>query len=173
VLGWVGTHSTFQYMETIFPALQELARDYRFRLKVVGAGAHRIELAGVEVENLDWSLEREVEDFQSFDIGLYPIIADKWAMGKSGFKAIQYMAVGVPYVVSPVGTCTEIGEAGRTHFLASTQDEWREALGKLLADGELRKRMGAAGRRHATDYYTVPIQADKLAEALHEAARKA
>lgn len=173
VLGWVGTHSTFQYLETIFPALQELARDYSFRLKVVGAGAHRIELPGVEVLNLEWSLEREVEDFQSFDIGLYPIIADKWAMGKSGFKAIQYMAVGVPYVVSPVGTCTEIGEPGRTHFLASTQDEWREALGKLLADRELRKRMGAAGRRHATDYYTVPIQADKLAAALGEAAHSA
>ena len=170
VLGWIGTHSTLQYLETIFPALQELARSYRFRLKIVGAGQREIKVPGVEVESLDWSMEREIEDFQSFDIGLYPIIADKWASGKSGFKAIQYMAVGIPYVVSPVGACTEIGEPGMTHFLASTKDEWTAALGNLLADREMRERMGQAGRRHAVEHYTVAIQADKLAGALYEAA---
>ncbi len=172
VVGWIGTHSTLQYLETIFPALQELARLYRFQLKIVGAGKREIELPGVEVESLDWSMEREIEDFQSFDIGLYPIIADKWALGKSGFKAIQYMAVGIPYVVSPVGACAEIGEPNVTHFLASTKDEWTEALSALLADRELRARMGQAGRRHATEHYTLAIQADKLAGALHEAAGK-
>jgi glycosyltransferase involved in cell wall biosynthesis len=170
VLGWIGTHSTLQYLETIFPALQELARTHRFRLKIVGAGKHEVELPGVELENLDWSLEREIEDFQSFDIGLYPIVADKWALGKSGFKAIQYMAVGIPYVVSPVGTCAEIGEPGLTHSFASTSDEWATALGDLIADREKRKQMGAAGRCHAIKHYTVPIQADKLARVLHEAA---
>jgi glycosyltransferase involved in cell wall biosynthesis len=172
VLGWIGTHSTLQYLETIFPALQDLAREHRFRLKIVGAGKREIDLPGVEVESLDWSMEREIEDFQSFDIGLYPIASDKWAMGKSGFKAIQYMAVGIPYVASPVGACAEIGEPDVTHFLASTKDEWTEALGKLLADRELRKQMGQAGRRNALEHYTVAIQADKLAEALYEAAGK-
>jgi glycosyltransferase involved in cell wall biosynthesis len=172
VIGWIGTHSTLQYLETIFPALQELARTHRFRLKIVGAGKREIELPDVLVESLDWSMEREIEDFQSFDIGLYPIIADKWSEGKSGFKAIQYMAVGIPYVVSPVGACAEIGEPKVTHFLASTKDEWTEALKRLLADRELRARMGQAGRRHATEHYTLAIQADKLASALHEAAGK-
>jgi glycosyltransferase involved in cell wall biosynthesis len=171
VLGWVGTHSTLQYLEMIFPALQELARSYRFHLKVVGAGKREITIPGVEVENLDWSMEREIEDFQSFDIGLYPIASDKWALGKSGFKAIQYMAVGIPYVVSPVGTCTEIGEGGVTHFFASTREEWMAALGKLLKDRDARERMGRAGRRYATKHFTVPAQADKLAAALYEAAK--
>jgi glycosyltransferase involved in cell wall biosynthesis len=171
VLGWIGTHSTFQYLETISPALQELARSFSFRLKVVGAGSgHEIEIPGVEIENLDWSMEREIEDFQSFDIGLYPVAADEWASGKSGFKAIQYMAVGIPYVASPVGANREIGEPGATHFLASTKTEWTQALGNLIADKELRKRMGQAGRSHATEHYTLALQADKLAGALFEAA---
>lgn len=173
VLGWIGTHSTFQYLKAIFPALQELARTHPFRLKVVGAGTLEIELPGVEVESLDWSLEREIEDFQSFDIGLYPIVADEWTRGKSGFKAIQYMAVGIPYVVSPVGICAEIGEPGVTHLLASSGGEWAAALGDLLADKEKRKQMGAAGRHHATEHYTVAVQADKLAGALREAAGEA
>jgi glycosyltransferase involved in cell wall biosynthesis len=172
VLGWVGTHSTYPYLESVFPALQELARAHRFRLKVVGAGRDEINLPGVEAESLRWEMEREVADFQSFDIGLYPIVASEWAAGKSGFKAIQYMSVGVPFVATPVGASAEIGEAGATHFLASTQEEWLAALERLLTDAPMRRRMGEAGRTHALAHYTVAQQADKLAAALREAAGK-
>jgi glycosyltransferase involved in cell wall biosynthesis len=174
VLGWIGTHSTYPYLESIFPALQQLRRGHRFRLKVIGAGRDEISVPGVEVESLSWSLGREIEDFQSFDIGLYPInaglYADQWAAGKSGFKAIQYMAVGIPYVVTPVAACAEIGEPNVTHFCAETQEEWRARLETLLTDAERRERMGEAGRRHAIEHYTVPAQADKLAQVLREAA---
>jgi glycosyltransferase involved in cell wall biosynthesis len=166
VLGWVGTHSTYPYLESIFPVLQDLARDYEFRLKIVGGGRDEVRLPRVEVENLPWSLGREIADFQSFDVGLYPIVASAWASGKSGFKSVQYMAVGVPFVATPLGATAEIGEPGVTNFLATTPDEWREALARLLADPPLRRRMGEAGRAHALAHYTVPAQADKLARVL-------
>jgi glycosyltransferase involved in cell wall biosynthesis len=168
VLGWVGTHSTYQYLASIFPVLERVARAQRFRLKVVGAGKE-IAIPGVEVENLDWSLEDEIKDFQSFDIGLYPIVEDDWSVGKSGFKAIQYMAVGVPFVTTPVGACAEIGEANVTHLLARTEDEWYQALSRLLADRNLRRRMGAAGRQHALKHYTLAAQAQKLGDTLRKA----
>lgn len=174
VLGWIGTHSTFPYLESIFPALSSLAENYPFRLKVVGAAKANISIPGVEVENLPWNLAREVEDFQSIDIGLYPIDASlysgKWAFGKSGFKAIQYMAVGIPYVATPVGGSAEIGEAGATHLFAMTSDEWYHALESLITDGERRQGMGSAGRRHVIEHYGLSDQADKLAAALGEAA---
>jgi glycosyltransferase involved in cell wall biosynthesis len=173
VLGWIGTHSTFPYLESIFPVFQDLAQKYRFRLKVVGAGEENISLPGVEIENLKWNLAREVEDFRSIDVGLYPIdstlYSDNWAAAKSGFKAIQYMAVGVPYVASPVGAAGEIGLVGTTHFLAQSRDEWHNALACLISDADKRRTMGAAGRNHAITHYAVPAQADKLAEALQAA----
>jgi glycosyltransferase involved in cell wall biosynthesis len=176
VLGWIGTHSTFPFLEMIFPALEKLAETHSFKLKVIGAGVKEIKISGVEVESLEWSLEREIEDFQSFDIGLYPIDIERygleWVAGKSGFKAIQYMSVGIPYVTTPVAACAEIGEAGVTHFGAQTQEEWQEFLAKLIADASLRRGMGEAGRRHALQHYTVGAQADKLAQALREAARQ-
>jgi len=175
VLWWMGTHSTLLYLESIFPVLSELAKEYEFRLKIVGAGKDEVSIPGVEVENLRWKLQREVADFQSIDIGLYPIDASsysgKWAAGKSGFKAIQYMAVGIPYVATPVGGSAEIGEPDTTHFFATTSDEWRLALAILLSDVERRQRMGAAGRRHVVEHYDLQAQADKLAEALREAAK--
>lgn len=174
VLGWVGTHSTFPYLEAIFPVLQKLAERHRFKLLIVGSGKAKVTIPGVEVENLEWKLEREVADFQSCDVGLYPIdptlYAEKWAEGKSGFKAIQYMAVGIPYVAAPVGAMKEIGEAGVTHFHAVTHEDWRAALTQLLSDHELRREMGAAGRRHVVQHYSLGDQAEKLASALREAA---
>jgi glycosyltransferase involved in cell wall biosynthesis len=173
VLGWIGTHSTFPYLESIFPVLSDLAGKYDLRLKVVGAGKDRLELPGVTVENLPWKLDREVEDFQSIDIGLYPIDEDLypgWASGKSGFKAIQYMAVGIPFVATPVGGTTDIGEPGATHFLARTCEEWQSALAELIANTGRRKTMGAAGRQHVLQHYSLPDQAEKLANVLREAA---
>ena len=174
VLGWIGTHSTFPYLQAIFPVLQELAKTHAFKLKIVGAGRHAVNIPGVDIENREWQLEREVEDFQSFDIGLYPIdptlYAEKWAAGKSGFKAIQYMAVGIPFVASPVGAMAEIGEAGVTHFHATTNSEWLDGLKQLMLNAQQRHAMGDAGRRHVVDHYSLAEQANKLANALNEAA---
>jgi glycosyltransferase involved in cell wall biosynthesis len=177
VLGWIGTHSTFPFLESLFPILERLAEKHKFVLKVVGAGRKHVEVNGVEVENLDWSLEREVEDFRSLDIGLYPIVpkgaaSDEWIKGKSGFKAIQYMAVGVPFVMSPVGVCSELGEPGRTHFNAVTDEDWYNSLNTLLTDTELRTRMGEHAREHSLANYGIEQQAHKLAEVLRSVARK-
>jgi len=173
VLGWIGTHSTFPFLESIFPALQRLATDHTFTLKVVGAGTRAINLPGVEVETLPWKLDREVQDFQSIDIGLYPIdhnrYSMKWASGKSGFKAIQYMAVGIPYVATPIGASAEIGEPGITHLVANSSDEWHSALELLISDAEKRRRMGHAGREHVIKHYALQEQANKLADILRKA----
>jgi glycosyltransferase involved in cell wall biosynthesis len=173
VLGWIGTHSTFPYLERIFPVFQDLARTHRFKLKIVGAGTKEVNVPGVAVENLEWKLEREVQDFQSIDVGLYPVdstmYSENWASGKSGFKAIQYMAVGIPYVASPVGVIEEIGQNGITHIHATTSIEWYEALDRLLSDAKLRSTMGAAGRSHVVEHYSLSDQTEKLAAALKEA----
>jgi glycosyltransferase involved in cell wall biosynthesis len=166
LLGWVGSHSTFPYLETIFPALGRLARVERFRLRVVGSGRDAVRIAGVDVECLPWSLGREAEDFRSLDVGLYPVGGGEWAAGKSGLKAVQYLAVGIPFVVSPVGACAEIGRPGVTHFEATTQDEWFEALRALLTDSERARRMGREGRAFALEHYTIEAQAEKLAGAI-------
>ncbi|HKP35830.1 MAG TPA: glycosyltransferase family 4 protein [Pyrinomonadaceae bacterium] len=171
VVGWVGTHSTFPFMQSILPALAEVAKTRPFKLKIVGSGRASVPVPGVEVENLEWDLEREVEDFQSLDVGLYPVNPDNnWATGKSGFKAIEYMAAGVPYVASPVGAAAQLGEEGVTHLFATTQEEWAEKVRTLLDDAERRQRMGAAGRRHAVELYHLETQAEKLARVLRDAA---
>lgn len=173
VVGWVGTHSTFPFMQSILPALSEVAKTQPFKLKIVGSGSADVVVPGIEVENLEWNLEREIEDFQSLDIGLYPVNADNnWATGKSGFKAIQYMSAGVPYVATPIGAAAQIGEENLTHFFATTREEWIDKLKTLLDDPERRREMGDAGRRHAVECYHLESQAEKLAKVLRIAAER-
>ena len=177
VLGWIGTHSTFPFLRAIFPVLEKLAERHRFVLKIVGAGKKNIKVKGVEVRNLDWELNREIEDFQTLDIGLYPMtVTDsanrQWLQGKSGFKAIQYMAVGVPFVMSPVGVGAEIGVPGETHFNAEADEDWYNSLDKLLSDADLRTQMGWNARAHSVENYTVGEQACKMAAVFVDVVRK-
>jgi glycosyltransferase involved in cell wall biosynthesis len=168
VLGWVGTHSTFPFLASLAPVLEELARRHRFRLRIVGSGQRGFDVHGVETEVLDWDLHREVEDFQSIDIGLYPIAENEWSRGKSALKSVQYLAVGVPFVVSPVGAAADIGVAGATHLAARSHEEWLDALGRLIAEPALRQTLGEAGRRYAVEHFDVEPMADRLASAFFE-----
>jgi glycosyltransferase involved in cell wall biosynthesis len=176
VIGWIGTHSTFPFLKSIFPVLQRLGKQHKFKLRIVGAGRENVRLDDVDVENLDWQMDREPADFASLDIGLYPITTsasanEEWIKGKSGFKAVQYLSVGVPFVMSPVGVCAEIGEPGVTHFNAVTDEDWYNSLNTLLSDKDLRTRMGAAGRKLAERQFRIEDQADALDRTFREAVK--
>ncbi len=167
-VGWIGSHSTWQYLAPLMPMLRSLRAAVPFRLRLVGAGTPPMACGSLPIENVPWSLRREATDFASLDVGLYPLRDDAWARGKSGLKSVQYLACGVPFVASPVGGAAEIGESGVTHLHATSLDEWRECLHRLLTDSALRQRMGQAGRAHALAGYTVERAADQMADALRE-----
>jgi glycosyltransferase involved in cell wall biosynthesis len=166
VLGWIGTHSSLQYLRAIVPALQRLAARRHFILRIVGG---ELEAPGVTVENVRWSLEREIADFQSLDIGLYPLVEDAWSVGKSGFKAVQYMACGLPVVASPVGVATEMIRDGDNGFLVRNEDEWVERLEQLIDDVALRRFVGAQGRRDAVERWSLRAQAPRFVAAVRAA----
>jgi glycosyltransferase involved in cell wall biosynthesis len=169
VLGWMGSHTNYPYLESLFPILRELAQSHDFTLRIVGAG-REVALPGVKVENYRWSLATELDLLRSFDIGLYPIVDDAWARGKSGFKAIQYMAVGIPAVCSPVGVTTDIVREGVEGYLPPTREAWLDRLGALIGDAELRQSLGAAGRQRVENWYCAAQQAPRLQQVIEQAA---
>lgn len=164
VIGWIGTHSTFVYFRTLVPALRRLASVHRFTVTIVGAGSGEAPLDGLTAEMRPWRLDRELEDLHSFDIGVYPIAAEQWALGKSGFKAVLYMSCGIPFVASPVGVVAQMGLPGVTHLEARTEDEWVAELSRLLSDAALRAEMSRNARKYAVKHFSVRRSAKMLGD---------
>jgi glycosyltransferase involved in cell wall biosynthesis len=168
IVGWIGTPTTAGYLDALVEPLRALAGQHEFTLRVSGAGSDLI-VPGVNVETPAWTLEREVELFNTCDVGVYPLSDDQWSRGKCGFKAIQFMACGVPVVASPVGVNCDIIEDGVNGFFAATPAEWQDRIGRLLADRELRRSMGAAARRTIEQRYSLHVNAPRVADVIRRA----
>ena len=111
-----------------------------------------------------WSYESEVQDLQTADIGVMPLFDDEWARGKCGLKLLQYMAVGLPALASPVGVNRDIVRHGENGFLAATEEEWHRHLAALCRSSELRRRIGEAARATVHAQYSLTYWGPALAE---------
>jgi glycosyltransferase involved in cell wall biosynthesis len=161
-IGWTGTHSTLKYLEFLQPIIQKLEDKYpgTFRFLVIANKKPAIKLESLEF--LLWKKETEIPDLLKLDIGVMPLTDDIWAKGKCGFKALQYMALEVPAIVSPVGVNTKIIEHGETGFFASTPDEWMNSLEQLIANKALREKMGKQSRKKVEAEFSVNSNASNF-----------
>ncbi|MFN8276698.1 MAG: glycosyltransferase family 4 protein [Chitinophagales bacterium] len=155
VLGWSGSVTTIQHFEHALPFLKLIKEKYgdRIAIKVIGDGNYRNEALGIQ--GLPWKKEDELKELSTFDIGIMPLPDDKWAKGKCGLKGLQYMALGIPTIMSPVGVNQEIIQHGVNGFLASETAGWVKAIEQLIEDAELRRRVGEAGRQTVEQKYSV------------------
>lgn len=159
---WIGLAYNLKYLDVLAPALRALQSKFRLRLRVVCSQPPH--MPGVEIDFRTWDVQREVADLQDATIGVMPLEDTEWARGKCGLKLLQYLAVGLPAVASPVGVNSDIIVNGENGFLASTEDEWYERLHALCGQPQLRERMGAAGRRTVESRYSLALWGPRLAE---------
>lgn len=152
-LGWSGSHSTAPYLHLLDEVLRAVAREVEVRLKVIGDATFDVE--GVDVDAQAWHLETEVADLQEIDIGLYPLPDEEWVLGKSGLKALQYMALGIPTVATDLGAARRIIVDGENGLLVADAAAWTEALLRLARDEALRRRLGTAGRETVVERFSV------------------
>jgi len=169
-IGWSGSFSTIQHLDTVRDVLEELARTEDFRLRVIGAPVYKI--PGVDIEAMQWRSETEIDDLSAIDIGLMPLPDDNWSKGKCGLKALQYMALGIPTICSPVGVNSTIIRDGVNGFLAADPAEWVEKIKILIHDPELRQKIGLAGRETVEREYSAKIIAPKVTDVLKAVAQK-
>ena len=154
VIGWTGTHSTLKYLDQLVPVLAQLeAEGLKFEFKVISNQPPALPLRSLVY--LPWRKETEIADLLSFHVGLMPLENDVWARGKCAFKALQYMALGIPPLVSPVGMNTEVVQDGQNGYVCDTPAEWEQRLRELLANPQLRERLGRAARATVETRYSV------------------
>lgn len=158
VIGWSGSITTIRHFELAIPFLRELKNKYgdRVAFKVIGDGSYKNDELGIT--GLPWKKEDELKQLCTFDIGIMPIPDDDWSKGKCGLKGLQYMALEIATVMSPVGVNTAIISDGSNGFLASATQEWVEKISGLIDDESLRLRLGRQARQTVIDHYSVKSQ---------------
>jgi glycosyltransferase involved in cell wall biosynthesis len=152
-IGWTGSHSTNQYLQFLVPILHELEKKYSFRFLVISDINPQLPIKSFEF--CKWQKETEVQDLLKLDIGLMPLHNDLWAMGKCGFKALQYMSLGIPAIVSPVGVNTKIVEHNLNGFVCNTEQEWKQTLSQILEDKHVLKNISLQSQLKIQEFYSV------------------
>jgi hypothetical protein len=138
---WIGQRATLPHLETVRPALLAAG----FRLRVIA------DAAPPGVEHVPWALATEGVGLAECHAGLMPLPRTPFTRGKCGYKLLQYFAAGLPAVASPVGVNRTLAVGGA--LLAQSPEEWVAALARLRDDADLRRGLGARGRRFALRRY--------------------
>lgn len=159
-LVWIGSHSTVANLNTIAGPLQALQAAGPVVFRVIGAS--NVPIPGVEVEWKKWTVEREVDLLRSCDIGVVPLNDLSWNPWKFFFKTIQYMAVGLPVVARRIGSNPDIIRDGINGFLVDTPEEWTDRLKTLIADVDLRLRMGRSARETVLERFSLNAQMPRV-----------
>lgn len=157
-IGWSGSLTTLKHFDHAVPFLKKLKEKYGDKISIKAIGDKNYKNEALNVISLPWRKENEVEELSTFDIGIMPLPDDKWASGKCGLKGLQYMALEIPTIMSPVGVNSEIIQDGVNGFLASTEDEWINKLTQLIESKELRQKVGKAGRKTVEEKYSIESQ---------------
>ncbi|MCK4351978.1 glycosyltransferase family 4 protein [candidate division WOR-3 bacterium] len=161
VIGWIGHPTATPFIQEMQGIFDKIGKKFpNVILSLVGS--KKIAFSNIKVMCKNWTLDTEVEDLQSFDIGIGPLPDVEWHKGKGGVKLLQYMSCGIPVVASPVGINSEIVVDGVTGFLATTEEEWYEKLSILIKDKKLREKMGMEGRKRVEERYSLKKAVPKL-----------
>ncbi len=178
VVGWCGTgEQHLPHLLLLREVLDEVAREHRLLFRIIGAmGSSRFQEAfggprNHALEIVDWVDPQQLPGaLGRFDVGVMPLLDDAWTRGKCAYKALLYMACGVPAICSPVGVNREIIQDGVNGLLAADAQEWARKMGLLLASAERRRELGARGRQTVVEGYSLQGCYARLREALLEAA---
>jgi glycosyltransferase involved in cell wall biosynthesis len=163
-IGWTGTFSSKPYLDLLRNVFIELNKRCEFRLRVIGN--FQYELLGIDLQVIQWTKETEVEDLQGIDIGVYPLVNDEWVLGKSGLKAIQYMAFGLPTVATNTGTTPRIIQQMENGWLVNSDQEWVDALETLINNPAVRRKLGEAARSTVLENYSTHVIKSKYLKIL-------
>lgn len=144
IIGWIGTSQNLIFLERLIAPLRTLRREFP-QLKLLVICDKPFEMDDFII-NKAWGRDMEIADMRLMDIGIMPLVDDEWTRGKCSFKAIQYMGLGIPTVISPVGMNAAIIKDGVNGYLAEDENEWVEKIRSLLINQDQRLEFCAKSR---------------------------
>jgi len=170
-IGWTGLASNYRFLQPLQPVLARFLTDHRrAHIALLSDKPYQHNLPPNRVTFTTWSPQNEAAALHQYSVGIMPLHDDPWSRGKCSFKMLQYMAVGLPVVVSPVGMNKEVLQKAHVGFGPSTPDDWYDALDTLYRDWNLQRQLGKKGRQIVEAFYSTDIATQELARIIKKTA---
>lgn len=158
VIGWHGSITHDSDLKMVIPTIDKLMdkhKDLHFEI-MGGIPKNKLKTFFKKVKNIDrfsvvggtkgWKGFPEALMDNKWDIGIAPLIDDKFNEGKSHIKWMEYAMKKIPTVASNVRPYSEWIEDGKTGFLVDK--DWETTLEKLILDKDLRYNIGEQAYEH-------------------------
>src|SRR5439155_24902641 len=168
-IGWSGHPVNLPYLEAIEPALVQ-AQVENPQIEFTFFCGKAPVFRKLKYRHIRFEPDTEADAIRSFDVGLLPLAPGAFAAGKSPIKGLQYMATGIPTILTPLGATRDMFREGETGIFASTHEEWQRAIASLVRDQGFRARIGTRARAVFAETYelarTVPLLGSALGTAI-------
>ncbi len=166
IIGWTGLACNYKFLKLIEQTLIQFLADFAdAELMLVAERPWKsTKIPQDRIRFVQWNQQTEASALRDMSVGVMPLPDNEWTRGKCSFKMLQYMAVGLPVVVSPVGMNNEILAKGQVGFAATAPQQWYKALKTLYENRQLQLSMGNTARRIVEQDFSADKIADKLAE---------
>ena len=102
------------------------------------------------------------------DIGLAPLVDNIFNRAKSNLRWLEYSALGIPTVASPVSHFKESIKEGETGLFAGSVDDWVSKISQLVEDVGLRQRIGESALAEVKTVWSPKVQAEKYLRVIED-----
>ena len=141
---WVATINNLpnllDVLEYLDAAAEKIKKDFakEVHLRVVCNGKIDKSCKHLIVDNITWSRDKALEEIKNAHMGIMPLMNNQFALGKAGFKLIQYMAGGLPIIASDTGFNSSILNSKVGYKVKqNAEEEWVNAIVSLAENYEV------------------------------------
>lgn len=170
-LGWIGGGTHSADLEMVAPALSDILDEHpNVWLYVIHGVPQIFKDWAKQGRNVYWTHKWATINLYPrhlaaycFDVGLAPLIDNNFNRAKSNLRWLEYSALKVPTVASPLPDFSRVITHGEDGFIARDTDDWKKHLTLLIQNPAIRESVGRnAYNKVKTDFNVKKTAQDYL-----------
>lgn len=154
-LVWIGSPSTSPYLFELNKALKRVTDEFNVNVKLIGFDENLTGRLAFRHTIVPWHADTELKELATAHLGIMPLPDRPFEKGKCGFKLIQYMAMALPVLASPVGVNAQIVQNGINGFTCQSDEDWYQRIVQIMCNETMRAEMGESSRRIFVENYSL------------------
>ncbi len=156
-IGWTGIPATHGGdLEVCGDAVARVCKETGATFRAIGS-IRTLDILGIPEANSEFAPWSDLahgypRQLATLDVGIAPLADTAFNRAKSWLKVLEYMALGVPSVASPLPEYQRLSWQIGGPLMTGRSREWAHRLGRLARDEEDRMEMASFGRETAANW---------------------